>query len=133
MMKRNGFLAAVCMAAGSLLMQGAMAESACASKGGNVRDGKPLKVLMIGNSFTGSVMRETRRLAKAAGLGPDIVQCGIGGCPLERRWSNVEKSGDKSFKPYGVSASLSSGDAKKFPTRANVTDFEMPMTSEFLW
>ncbi len=64
---------------------------------------KPLKVLMIGNSFTASVLRETPKFAKAAGVTLDIVQCGIGGCPLEKHWANVEKAGDKSFKPYGIS------------------------------
>ena len=50
------------------------------------------------------------------------MQCGIGGCPLEKHWANVEKSGDKNFKPYGIAASLSSGETRKFPGRANVTD-----------
>jgi hypothetical protein len=104
------------------LFQGATAETSCASKGCKIQDGRPLKVLMIGNSFTGSVMRETPSLAEKSGLKLNIVQCGIGGCPFDRHWSNVEKSGDKSFKPYGVVSSLSSGDEKKFPKRANVTD-----------
>ena len=121
-MKRNEFIASLCLATGFLLMQGATAETSCASKNCRMRDGRPLKVLMIGNSFTGSVMRETPTLARKSGLKLDIVQCGIGGCPFDRHWSNVEKSDDKSFKPYGVQASLSSGDAKKFPRRMNVTD-----------
>lgn len=82
----------------------------------------PLKVLMIGNSFTESVMRETPSLAKAEGLRLDIVQCGIGGCPLEKHWGNVEKAGDKDFRPYGISASFASDPSRQFPKRANVTD-----------
>ena len=81
-----------------------------------------VKVLMIGNSFTASVMRETPNMAKAAGLRLDIVQCGIGGCPLERHWSNVEKSGEADFKPYFIDARLSSDTGRVFPKRANVTD-----------
>jgi len=84
--------------------------------------GAPLKVLMIGNSFTASVMHETPNLAKAAGLKLDIVQCGIGGCPFDRHWSNVEKAGEKDFKPYSISESLASEAKRKFPTKANVTD-----------
>lgn len=84
--------------------------------------GAPLKVLMIGNSFSASVMQETPKLAKAAGLPLDIVQCGIGGCPLEKHWANVEKAGDSDFKPYGVSARFSSDLKRSFPKRANVTD-----------
>lgn len=83
---------------------------------------KPLKVLMIGNSFTRSVMRETPALAKAAGLPLDIVQCGIGGCPFDKHWANVEKSGDKGFKPYDVCWSYASDPNKVLPRRANVTE-----------
>ena len=122
MMKRNEFIASLCLTAAFLFFQGATAETSCASKNCTMRDGRPLKVLMIGNSFTGSVMRETPTLARKSGLKLDIVQCGIGGCPFDRHWSNVEKSGDKNFKPYGVQSSLYSGDVKKFPRRANVTD-----------
>ena len=82
----------------------------------------PLKVLMIGNSFTESVMRETPNLAKSEGLPLDIVQCGIGGCPLEKHWANVEKAGDKEFKPYGISARFSSDPDRRFPKKSNVTD-----------
>ena len=85
-------------------------------------EGAPLKVLMIGNSFSASVMRETPSLAKAAGLKLDIVQCGIGGCPLEKHWANVEKAGDRDFRPYGISASFASDPNRKFPHKANVTD-----------
>jgi len=83
---------------------------------------KPLKVLMIGNSFTASVMRETPAFAKAAGVTLDIVQCGIGGCPLEKHWANVEKASDVSFKPYGVSWSYASDPKKTLPKKANVTE-----------
>jgi hypothetical protein len=113
--KRIAVTACICVVAGSLMAQDA-------AKGGEARDGKPLKVLMIGNSFTGSVMRETPTLAKKSGLKLDIVQCGIGGCPFDKHWSNVEKAGDNSFKPYGISPSLASGEKAKFPKRANVTD-----------
>lgn len=83
---------------------------------------KPLKVLMIGNSFTASVMRETPAFARAAGLTLDIVQCGIGGCPLEKHWANVEKSGDKSFKPYDISWNYASDPKKVLPRKMNVTE-----------
>jgi len=85
-------------------------------------DRRAIKVLMIGNSFTASVMRETPSLAKAEGFALDIVQCGIGGCPLDKHWANVEKADDKDFKPYAVSASISSKPGLRFPHKANVTD-----------
>ena len=96
------------------------AETVCGS--GAPRQSAPLKVLMIGNSFTGSVMRETPQLAKSAGLALDIVQCGIGGCPFDRHWENVEKASDRTFKPYGISPSFSSDTGREFPKRANVTE-----------
>lgn len=83
---------------------------------------RPIKVLMIGNSFSRSVLRETPALVKAAGLSLDIVQCGIGGCPLDRHWANVEKAGDKSFKPYSIEWSYASEPRKVLPKKANVTD-----------
>ena len=96
------------------------ALSACAKEA--VAEKRTVKVLMIGNSFTGSVMKEAPALAKAEGLPLDIVQCGIGGCPLDKHWANVEKAGDANFKPYGISTSFSSDPAKKLPSKANVTD-----------
>ena len=86
------------------------------------RNGKALKVLMIGNSFSASVLRETPKLAKAEGLSLDIVQCGIGGCPLDKHWANVERSDDMDFKPYGISTSFVSDPGRKFPKKANVTE-----------
>ena len=113
--KRTAVFAGICIAAGL-----APAQENCTVR--PARSEKPLKVLMIGNSFTGSVMHETPKLAKSAGLQLDIVQCGIGGCPLEKHWANVEKSADKNFKPYTIQASLASGETGKFPKNANVTD-----------
>ena len=100
----------------------AVALSAGADEAAKHPDKTSLKVLMIGNSFTESVMRETPNLAKAAGLRLDIVQCYIGGCPLDKHWANVEKAGDKSFKPYRISASFASDPKRKFPRTANVTE-----------
>ena len=88
---------------------------------------KPLKVLMIGNSFSESVMRETPKLAEKSGFVLDIAQAGIGGCPLDRHWSNVEKAGDPDFKPYGFHYSYGSlKDQKDAPIaklgrRTNIT------------
>ena len=87
---------------------------------GEAKDGA-VKVLMIGNSFTASVLREAPNLAKAEGHRLDIVQCGIGGCPLERHWANVEKSGDADFKPYFVDARFYSA-GSKLPERVNVPE-----------
>ena len=114
-MDKKFFAAACCMAAIAV----SAARSACARDADAKRG---VKVLMIGNSFTASVMKEAPALAKAEGLALDIVQCGIGGCPLDKHWANVEKSGDRNFKPYSISASIVSEPGRSFQRQANVTD-----------
>ena len=107
----------------TMLAAAVAALSMCAESGAYAAERRegPVKVLMIGNSFTASVLRETPNLAKAEGLKLDIVQCGIGGCPLEKHWANVEKAGDANFKPYAVDSRFFSS-AHTFPKRANVTE-----------
>lgn len=113
-MHRSIFVCAELCAAAALAASAEGAAGRC--------DKVPLKVLMIGNSFTGSVLCETPNLAKAEGLQLDIVQCGIPGCSLDRHWLNVEKADDRDFKPYGISAKFVPGPWRKLPTSANVTD-----------
>ena len=90
------------MVGASLLAMAAVADPKDAA------ERKSLKVLMIGNSFSESVMRETPKLAAASGFVLDIAQAGIGGCPLDKHWKNVEKSTDAEFKPYGFHYSYGS-------------------------
>ncbi len=61
---------------------------------------KALKVLAIGNSFTICLQRHMPECAKAAGVKLDLVTMFIGGCPLKKHWENIEKAGDKNFRPY---------------------------------
>ena len=69
---------------------------------------KQLKVLMIGNSFSICVLKEMPACAASAGETLDLASLYIGGCPLNRHWSNVEKAGDPNFKPYGFRYSYAS-------------------------
>ena len=64
---------------------------------------KTLKVLMIGNSFSICVLKEMPQCAANAGDTLDLASLYIGGCPLDKHWTNVEKSSDPDFKPYGFS------------------------------
>ena len=114
--KSIGTFSRMCLAAA--VVSAAMA--ACAKDADAEK--RAVKVLMIGNSFTWSVMAEAPSLAKAEGLPLDIVQCGIGGCSLERHWTNVEKAGDAEFKPYSIGTNYSSDPGRKFPRKANVTE-----------
>ena len=68
-------------------------------------NGKPrnLKVLVIGNSFSQSLMAQLPACAKALpGVELDFATLVIGGCSLERHWGNVEKSVDPDDRHKGV-------------------------------
>ena len=52
------------------------------------RDEKPLKVLMIGNSFSICNLYEMPNVAAAMGKRLDLASLFIGGCSLERHWNN---------------------------------------------
>lgn len=69
---------------------------------------KQLKVLMIGNSFSICVLKEMPRCAESAGETLDLASLYIGGCPLDKHWSNIEKAGDPEFKPYKFDYSYAS-------------------------
>ena len=60
----------------------------------------PLKVLMIGNSYSASVLHQTPKIASSMGLKVDFVNCNIGGCTLKTHWENVEKSSNPNYRPY---------------------------------
>jgi hypothetical protein len=61
---------------------------------------KPLRVLMIGNSFSVCVLQHAPAVAADMGLRLDIASLYIGGCSLERHWQNVLKDSKKDFAPY---------------------------------
>ena len=62
---------------------------------------KPLKVLMIGNSFSICNLREMPNVASAMGKRLDLASLYIGGCSLERHWNNVAAaSTNVAFRPY---------------------------------
>ena len=64
------------------------------------RPEKPLKVLMIGNSFSICNLKQMPHVAKSMGLELDIASLYIGGCSLERHWNNLVASTNAAFKPY---------------------------------
>lgn len=62
---------------------------------------KPLKVLMIGNSFSICNLLEMPKVAAAMGRKLDLASLFIGGCSLKRHWGNVEAaSTNAAFRPY---------------------------------
>ena len=58
---------------------------------------KTIKILEIGNSFAQDATRFLVQTAKASGADVMVVTLYIGGCSLERHWSNVE-SGDRAYQ-----------------------------------
>ena len=62
---------------------------------------RPLKVLMIGNSFSICCLWQTPQIADAYGYKLDLASLYIGGCSLERHWQNIERARtEPNFKPY---------------------------------
>ena len=62
---------------------------AAARDNGRDKKGKPLKVLMIGNSFSRCNLGEMPHVAAAMGRRLDLASLFIGGCSLARHWTNV--------------------------------------------
>ena len=63
-------------------------------------DEKGLKVLMIGNSFSISLLSHLPQVAQDRGCELDLASLYIGGCSLKRHCENIDKDGDEDFKPY---------------------------------
>ena len=62
---------------------------------------KPLKVLMIGNSFSICNLWQMPQVAESMGKKLDLASLYIGGCSLKRHWRNVEAAAtNATFKPY---------------------------------
>jgi hypothetical protein len=94
------FLLAVAMTA----ISGLFASGKGVSEKGKVpgaadsRENRPLKVLMIGNSFSICVLRFMPAVAADLGLKLDICSLYIGGCSLERHMINVRAADTNPYK-----------------------------------
>ena len=111
-MKKIILLAAACAAASFA----PAAESAAAA------EEKPLKVLMIGNSFSICNLKEMPNIAKAAGTPLDLASLFIGGCSFERHWRNVGVAAtNANFKPYRFDRSVNGANTVD-DGRANIPD-----------
>lgn len=73
------------------------AVSGCAT---DKKDKHGTKVLMIGNSFSISLLHHLPQVAADRGVDLDLASLYIGGCSLKRHWENALKDGDDDFKPY---------------------------------
>jgi len=84
-----------------IVLSVAMAAASFGFAAEKVETEKPLKVLMIGNSFSICNLRQMPQVAEAMGKRLDLASIYIGGCSLERHWRNVEAAAtNATFKPY---------------------------------
>ena len=60
----------------------------------------PLKVLMIGNSFSICVLRRLPAVLRELGAKGDVASLYIGGCPLLRHVANIAAAGHADHRPY---------------------------------
>ena len=111
-MKKIILLAAACAAA----------SFAPAAEAEGSAEGKPLKVLMIGNSFSICNLKEMPNIAKSEGAPLDLASLFIGGCSFERHWRNVEVAAtNANFKPYRFDRNVNGAKAVD-DGRANIPD-----------
>ncbi len=82
---------------------------------------KPLGILMIGNSFSISNMKEMPNVAASIGEKLDIASLYIGGCSLERHWNNVVASTNAAFRPYRYDRTIN-GKKVVVNGKANIPD-----------
>ena len=71
----------------------------------------PLKILMIGNSFSVQMVAHLPPVAKSLGLKADVCSLYIGGCPLSKHWKNVCAP---TSTPYSVTRSIDGVKQKAF-------------------
>ena len=83
---------------------------------------KELKVLSIGNSFSFSVTRTLPAItASVPGCRLILTAAGIGGCSLERHWSEWEKAEQNpKYAPYGIRFIDSAKSSNVKSSRGNV-------------
>ena len=79
----------------------ALAASVALGTCAETTEREPLKVLMIGNSFSLSCMSYLPNVAKSLGEPLDIASLYIAGCPLNKHWDNIKAAETNAeFRPY---------------------------------
>ena len=93
-MKKCLVLCVSCLVLGGLSLSGCSTQKAADDERGT-------KVLMIGNSFSISLLHHLPQVAADRGVELDLASLYIGGCTLERHWSNVLSNDvNQTFRPY---------------------------------
>lgn len=99
------------------MLSGVFAAAALAAVA--VEEG-PVRILMIGNSFSTRMAAKLPPVIESMGRKIEISSLFIGGCSLKRHWENVEKASDPAFKPYRLTAYRSGKMAPE--AKANIPD-----------
>jgi len=90
---------------------------------GALLEARELKVLMIGNSFSNSVLTYLPKIVKMSGKHQlKLANAYIGGCTLERHCANIDKEKtDPKFKPYSF-LRVNSADLKINSSKSSLSD-----------
>lgn len=64
------------------------------------------RVLMIGNSFSASVMKYAPEVADSLSVDLDITSLYVGGCSFKNHMMNVKREWDEKHKPYQLTRSV---------------------------
>lgn len=67
---------------------------------------QPTRVLMIGNSFSVSVMKYAPSIADSMAIDFDITSLYLGGCSLKRHMDNVKREWNEDHKPYSMTRNI---------------------------
>ena len=70
------------------------------------RGPQPTRVLMIGNSFSVSMMRHAPSVADSLAIDFDITSLYIGGCSLKKHMDNVKREWNVEHKPYSMTRNI---------------------------
>lgn len=104
---------------GAAIAASICAASVCGAQ--EAQSGLPLRVLMIGNSFSISCMSYLPEVSKSASKNLDIGSLYIPGCPLERHAKNIESELSGGKGAYDFDRSISGIRQPKIP-RYGVTE-----------
>lgn len=75
----------------------------CATTG---HEAQPTRILMIGNSFSVSMMKHAPAVADSLAIDLDISSLYIGGCSMKKHMDNVKREWNEKHKPYSLTRNI---------------------------
>ena len=89
----------------------ACGSAMCAATG--VQSRKKIRLLTVGNSFSGNATRYIVQIAAAAGHEIVLGRADLPGCPMDRHWNNVEAAEADPTSATGKAYTMKAGDKSK--------------------